>query len=100
MYVTWQIYTACIFCENAEEVNVVKRSAYSNGDGAKVKRYDSDSVPESVEMMDLIGAGNNPMVGMTVAVAIEEASKQVSIKCFHRGDHRVVRGRAMHAPTK
>ncbi len=23
----------------------------------------------------LIGAGNNPMVGMTVAVAIEEASK-------------------------
>ena len=31
----------------------------------------------SVEMMGLIGAGNNPMVGMTVAcaVAIEEASK-------------------------
>ena len=30
-----------------------------------------------VEMMGLIGAGNNPMVGMTVAVAvaIEEASK-------------------------
>ena len=29
------------------------------------------------EMMGLIGAGNNPMVGMTVAVAvaIEEASK-------------------------
>jgi len=29
------------------------------------------------EMMRLIGAGNNPMVGMTVAVAvaIEEASK-------------------------
>ena len=77
MYVTWQIYTACIFCENAEEVNVVKRSDYSNGDGAKVKCYGSDSVPESVEMMGLIGAGNNPMVGMTVAVAvaIEEASK-------------------------
>jgi hypothetical protein len=33
--------------------------------------------PRSVEMMGLIGAGNNPMVGMTVAVAvaIEEASK-------------------------
>ena len=31
----------------------------------------------SVEMMGLIGAGNNPMVGMTVAVAvaIEEACK-------------------------
>ena len=30
-----------------------------------------------VEMMGLIGAGNNPMVGMTVAVAvaIEDASK-------------------------
>ena len=35
------------------------------------------SVPAHVEMMGLIGAGNNPMVGMTVAVAvaIEEASK-------------------------
>ena len=33
--------------------------------------------PAHVEMMGLIGAGNNPMVGMTVAVAvaIEEASK-------------------------
>ena len=31
-----------------------------------------------VEMIGLIGAGNNPMVGMTVAVAvaIEEAQKQ------------------------
>jgi len=26
-------------------------------------------------MMGLIGAGNNPMVGMTVAVAVEEACK-------------------------
>ena len=35
----------------------------------------SSSVPAHVEMMGLIGAGNNPMVGMTVAcaVAIEEA---------------------------
>ena len=39
----------------------------------------SSSVPAHVEMMGLIGAGNNPMVGMTVAVA-------VSISCsFHRG---------------
>ncbi|MBR3901459.1 MAG: GGGtGRT protein [Ruminococcus sp.] len=37
----------------------------------------SSSVPAHVEMMGLIGAGNNPMVGMTVAcaVAIEEAMK-------------------------
>ena len=37
----------------------------------------SYSVPGHVEMMGLIVAGNNPMVGMTVAVAVavEEASK-------------------------
>jgi hypothetical protein len=36
----------------------------------------SSSVPAHVEMMGLIGAGNNPMVGMTVAIAvsIEEAA--------------------------
>ncbi|ABN52988.1 MAG TPA: GGGtGRT protein [Hungateiclostridium thermocellum] len=38
----------------------------------------SSSVPAHVEMMGLIGMGNNPMVGATVAVAVavEEASKQ------------------------
>ena len=38
----------------------------------------SSSVPANVEMMGLIGAGNNPMVGMTVAVAvaIEGAAKE------------------------
>ncbi|MBQ2615195.1 MAG: GGGtGRT protein [Clostridia bacterium] len=38
----------------------------------------SSSVPAHVEMMGLIGAGNNPMVGMTVAVAVavEEAMKK------------------------
>ena len=37
----------------------------------------SSSVPAHVEMMGLIGAGNNPMVGVTVAVAVsvEEAAK-------------------------
>jgi hypothetical protein len=37
----------------------------------------SSSVPAHVEMMGLIGAGNNPMVGMTVAVAVavEETAK-------------------------
>ena len=40
-------------------------------------RMHSSSVPAHVEMMGLIGAGNNPMVGMTVAVAVavEEAAK-------------------------
>ncbi len=37
----------------------------------------SSSVPAHVEMMGLMGAGNNPMVGMTVAcaVAVEESCK-------------------------
>ena len=37
----------------------------------------SSSVPAHVEMMGLIGMGNNPMVGATVAVAeaVENASK-------------------------
>ena len=35
----------------------------------------SSSVPAHVEMMGLIGMGNNPMVGATVAVSIEEAAK-------------------------
>ncbi len=37
----------------------------------------SSSVPAHVEMMGFLGAGNNPMVGMTVsvAVAVEEALK-------------------------
>ena len=37
----------------------------------------SSSVPAHVEMMGLIGMGNNPMVGATVAcaVAVEEAVK-------------------------
>jgi hypothetical protein len=37
----------------------------------------SSSVPAHVEMMGLIGMGNNPMVGATVAcaVAVEEARR-------------------------
>ncbi|MDD6762458.1 MAG: GGGtGRT protein [Clostridiales bacterium] len=40
----------------------------------------SSSVPAHVEMMGLIGAGNNPMVGMTVAVAVavEEAMNKTN----------------------
>ena len=33
----------------------------------------SSSVPAHVDMMGLIGAGNNPMVGMSVAVAVAVA---------------------------
>lgn len=42
----------------------------------------SSSVPAHVEMMGLIGMGNNPMVGATVsvAVAIEEALKEILAK--------------------
>ena len=38
----------------------------------------SSSVPAHVEMMGFLGAGNNPMVGMTVsvAVAVEESRKK------------------------
>ena len=37
----------------------------------------SSSVPAHVEMMGFLGAGNNPMVGMTVAcaVAVSQALK-------------------------
>jgi hypothetical protein len=36
----------------------------------------SSSVPAHVEMMGLIGAGNNPMVGMTVSVAVSASSRR------------------------
>ncbi len=52
----------------------------------------SSSVPAHVEMMGLIGAGNNPMVGMTVAVAVsvEEAAKLVNSK-FVGNQRRITR---------
>ena len=34
----------------------------------------SSSVPAHVEMMGLLGIGNNPMVGSTVAVAVDVAT--------------------------
>ena len=44
---------------------------------ALVFSLNTQSVPAHVEMMGLIGMGNNPMVGATVAVAVavEEALK-------------------------
>ena len=46
----------------------------------------SSSVPAHVEMMGLIGMGNNPMVGATVAVAvsIEEAAKAGKFYELHK----------------
>ena len=45
----------------------------------------SSSVPAHVEMMGLIGAGNNPMVGMTVAVAVavQEAADALASSNFY-----------------
>ena len=46
----------------------------------------SSSVPAHVEMMGLIGMGNNPMVGATVAVAVEvfqALNKQFDIQSNH-----------------
>ena len=45
----------------------------------------SSSVPAHVEMMGLIGAGNNPMVGMTVAVAVSiEQQRLVNSKKWRK----------------
>ena len=43
----------------------------------------SSSVPAHVDMMGLIGMGNNPMVGATVsiAVAVERIGKKLIIYC-------------------
>ena len=91
----------------AAKLNIEYEKAYSDGLRATVKCYGADdvqegvaimhygmtdtmgrmhsdaqfagssSVPAHVEMMGLIGMGNNPMVGATVAVAVsvEEAAK-------------------------
>ena len=54
-----------------------KYFSVASGGGTDAQFAGSSSVPAHVEMMGLIGAGNNPMVGMTVAVAVavEEAAK-------------------------
>ena len=44
-------YVQTEFDPYTEEVKVVKETAYSNGDRAKVKCYGSDSVPEGVAIM-------------------------------------------------
>ena len=51
----------------------------------------SSSVPAHVEMMGLIGMGNNPMVGATVAcaVAVEEANKSYLSQVSGGADRKV-----------
>ena len=46
----------------------------------------SSSVPAHVEMMGLIGAGNNPMVGMTVAVASDDKGITIDDTEFNMGE--------------
>ena len=50
-------YVQTEFDPYAEEVKVIKETAYSNGDRAKVKCYGSDSVPEGVAIMRLENVG-------------------------------------------
>ena len=52
-----------------------KKNSWKSKKPSKYKHSDaqfagSSSVPAHVEMMGLIGMGNNPMVGATVAVAV------------------------------
>ena len=69
--------------KNAHQNGIIKASKYGMTDTMGRMHSDaqfagSSSVPAHVEMMGLIGAGNNPMVGATVAVAVavEEAMKK------------------------
>ena len=50
-------YVQTEFDPYAEEVKVIKETAYSTGDRAKVKCYGSDSVPEGVAIMRLENVG-------------------------------------------
>ena len=50
-------YVQTEFDPYTEEVKVLKETAYSNGDRAKVKCYGSDSVPEGVAIMRLENVG-------------------------------------------
>ena len=56
---------------------IILKSLYFKALGGSYSPRSTAKANRRVEMMGLIGAGNNPRVGMTVAVAvaIEEASK-------------------------
>ena len=50
----------------------------------------SSSVPAHVEMMGLIGMGNNPMVGATVAVAVSIEEAAISSTSSHMDRFRMI----------
>ena len=85
-------YVQTEFDPYAEEVKVIKETAYSNGDRAKVKCYGSDSVPEGVAIMRLENVGvsitgnstnptrfQNPVAGTYNKWAIENGVKYFSV---------------------
>ena len=85
-------YVQTEFDPYTEEVKVVKETAYSNGDRAKVKCYGSDSVPEGVAIMKLENVGvsitgnstnptrfQHPVAGTYKKWAIENGVKYFSV---------------------
>ena len=85
-------YVQTEFDPYAEEVKVIKETAYSNGDRAKVKCYGSDSVPEGVAIMRLENVGvsitgnstnptrfQHPVAGTYKKWAIENGVKYFSV---------------------
>ncbi len=85
-------YVQTQFDPYTEEVKVIKETAYSNGDRAKVKCYGSDSVPEGVAIMKLENVGvsitgnstnptrfQHPVAGTYKKWAIENGVKYFSV---------------------
>ncbi len=85
-------YVQTEFDPYTEEVKVIKETAYSNGDRAKVKCYGSDSVPEGVAIMRLENVGvsitgnstnptrfQHPVAGTYKKWAIENGVKYFSV---------------------
>ena len=85
-------YVQTEFDPYTEEVKVLKETAYSTGDRAKVKCYGSDSVPEGVAIMRLENVGvsitgnstnptrfQHPVAGTYKKWAIEHGKKYFSV---------------------
>ena len=85
-------YVQTEFDPYTEEVKVIKETAYSTGDRAKVKCYGSDSVPEGVAIMRLENVGvsitgnstnptrfQHPVAGTYKKWAIENGKKYFSV---------------------
>ena len=73
-------YTKLSYAEK-QQVGNYKTLQDAEAEYSRLQRADdqakADAVSALIEMMGFLGAGNNPMVGMTVAVAVavEEAQK-------------------------